>query len=210
MYRLCGVVGSHALISNAGGVQATVTYEAFGKVLTITGEPQLGRFRWTGREFDSETGLQHNRARPYDPFSGRFISQDPRGLSAGDTNLYRYVFNGPTNGTDPSGEILPIIVIGVILIGVGAAAYGYAEWNSFSRNNPDSRWALPDWAQLSQTNERWLRAGGQIAMAAGISIIAAPVGGWFAATLGLSSRAKESNTSATVVLTQTGATLPRC
>jgi hypothetical protein len=31
------------------------------------------------------------------------ISQDPIGFAAGDVNQYRYVGNGPTNGTDPSG-----------------------------------------------------------------------------------------------------------
>ncbi|MCO8123236.1 hypothetical protein NHH03_15920 [Stieleria sp. TO1_6] len=37
------------------------------------------------------------------------ISQDPIGFAAGDANLYRYVGNGPTNATDPSGlEEVPI------------------------------------------------------------------------------------------------------
>jgi hypothetical protein len=31
------------------------------------------------------------------------ISQDPIGFAAGDVNQYRYVANGPTNATDPSG-----------------------------------------------------------------------------------------------------------
>jgi hypothetical protein len=31
------------------------------------------------------------------------ISQDPIGFAAGDVNQYRYVGNGPTNATDPSG-----------------------------------------------------------------------------------------------------------
>ena len=39
----------------------------------------------------------------YDPQSGRFLSQDPLGLAAGDTNLYRYVFNNPLKYTDPMG-----------------------------------------------------------------------------------------------------------
>jgi hypothetical protein len=34
---------------------------------------------------------------------GRFISVDPMGFGAGDTNLYRYVGNNSTNATDPSG-----------------------------------------------------------------------------------------------------------
>src|SRR2546421_515233 len=45
----------------------------------------------------------------YDPKTGRWISQDPLGFTAGDTNLYRYVGNSPTNATDPRGlEPLPL------------------------------------------------------------------------------------------------------
>lgn len=39
----------------------------------------------------------------YDASQGRFLSEDPIGFEAGDTNLYRYVHNSPTNATDPSG-----------------------------------------------------------------------------------------------------------
>ena len=34
---------------------------------------------------------------------GRWIGQDPLQFNAGDSNLYRYVNNAPTNATDPSG-----------------------------------------------------------------------------------------------------------
>jgi RHS repeat-associated protein len=60
-------------------------------------------FGYTGREWDADADLQYNRARWYDPRQGRFISQDPIGFAGGDANLYRYVGNGPTNATDPSG-----------------------------------------------------------------------------------------------------------
>jgi uncharacterized protein RhaS with RHS repeats len=39
----------------------------------------------------------------YDPSVGRFITEDPIGFNAGDTNLFRYVDNEPTVSTDPSG-----------------------------------------------------------------------------------------------------------
>ncbi len=42
-------------------------------------------------------------ARYYDPKTGRWISQDPLGFDAGDSNLYRYVENRTTGETDPSG-----------------------------------------------------------------------------------------------------------
>ena len=39
----------------------------------------------------------------YNPLVGRFLEEDPIDFDAGDPNLYRYVGNSPTNGTDPSG-----------------------------------------------------------------------------------------------------------
>lgn len=42
----------------------------------------------------------------YNPKVGSFISEDPLGFLAGDTNLRRYVFNSPTNFSDPSGQLL--------------------------------------------------------------------------------------------------------
>jgi RHS repeat-associated protein len=62
------------------------------------------RYRYTGREFDGETGLYYYRARYYDANVGRFIGQDPIGFEAGDANLYRYVENRPIDRIDPSGK----------------------------------------------------------------------------------------------------------
>ena len=39
----------------------------------------------------------------YDPTVGRFITEDPIGFEAGDTNAYRYIGNNPTSKTDPTG-----------------------------------------------------------------------------------------------------------
>lgn len=59
---------------------------------------------YTDRMFDSDTGLQNNLHRWYDPNSGRWISEDPIGFAAGDANLYRYMGNRVTSLTDPSGR----------------------------------------------------------------------------------------------------------
>jgi RHS repeat-associated protein len=48
-------------------------------------------------------GLQYNRARWYDPATGRWLSTDPIGFGGGDVNLYRMVGNHPTSAIDPSG-----------------------------------------------------------------------------------------------------------
>jgi hypothetical protein len=39
----------------------------------------------------------------YDPTIGRWVQEDPIAFEGGDTNLYRYVRNRPTNATDSSG-----------------------------------------------------------------------------------------------------------
>ena len=58
---------------------------------------------WAGHHRDEATSLIEAKARWYDPDSGRFTVPDPKGFAAGDSNLYRYVGNGPGNATDPDG-----------------------------------------------------------------------------------------------------------
>jgi RHS repeat-associated protein len=70
-------------------------------VVAATGAADL--HRWTARAYDDELNLMFHRARHYDPATGRWLSPDPLGFAAGDVNLYRYLGNGPTLATDPSG-----------------------------------------------------------------------------------------------------------
>lgn len=44
------------------------------------------------------------RARAYHPGLGRFMSEDPKLLDAGDHNLFRYCDNDPLDYTDPMGD----------------------------------------------------------------------------------------------------------
>lgn len=69
------------------------------------------------------------QARYYDPLTGRFISEDPKGFEAG-VNFYAYVNNNPVNGNDPSGKIPLPLVTGAI--GAGAGAIGSAAGQVFS------------------------------------------------------------------------------
>ena len=80
-----------------------VVYDSYGNITSESSPANGDRFKYTGREYDAETGLYYYRARYYDPTTGRFIAQDPRGFAAGDANLYRYVGNGPTRAGDPTG-----------------------------------------------------------------------------------------------------------
>ena len=57
--------------------------------------------RWPG--LGSATGLYYYRARYYDPETGRFVSPDPIGWAAGQTNGYAYVGGDPVGYRDPLG-----------------------------------------------------------------------------------------------------------
>jgi RHS repeat-associated protein len=85
--------------------------------------------RFSGQQFDTETGLHYNNARYYDPVVGRYITSDSIGLEAG-LNTYAYVNNGPGNVSDPSGNIVPL-VLGVLRVGFAAytayETYKYAD-----------------------------------------------------------------------------------
>jgi RHS repeat-associated protein len=92
------------IVDTAGANVNHVVYEAFGKRVSETaGAPFSPLFGFSGRPLDSDTGLQNNHNRWYDPRVGRWLSNDPIGFAAGDVNLQRYVNNGPTNAVDPSG-----------------------------------------------------------------------------------------------------------
>ncbi|GAG28854.1 unnamed protein product, partial [marine sediment metagenome] len=79
-----------------------VQYDAFGGFTGATLPSVDFLFAFTGRPVDLETGLYDYRARWYDPEVGRFLTEDPAGLSA-DANLYRYAGNSPVIYVDPSG-----------------------------------------------------------------------------------------------------------
>ncbi len=81
-------------------------YDSFGKIGTQTigsaTTPGID-FGYAGRPLESRTGLSDNRARWYEPATGRFITEDPSGFKGGDANFFRYVGNDPLDKVDPSG-----------------------------------------------------------------------------------------------------------
>ncbi len=89
-----------SLSGAAGGLTDTYTYTVFGT--TAATGTNSNRFRYTGREWDQETGLYYYRARYYDPEPGRFITEDPSGVDGG-INLFAYTNNNPLRWTDPFG-----------------------------------------------------------------------------------------------------------
>jgi RHS repeat-associated protein len=99
-----------SLSSSAGALAQTYTYDTFGNTTNSSGS-LTNFFRYTGREFDTETGLYYDRARYLDPTTGRFVNEDPLAFNAG-LNFYDYVNGDPTNLADPTGlfgasDVLP-------------------------------------------------------------------------------------------------------
>ena len=87
----------------SGTIVDHIDYGSFGERVAETNPSGGSRYGYTGREWDAALELQDNRTRFYDPKAGLFIQEDSKGFGAGDANLTRYVGNGPTNGSDPSG-----------------------------------------------------------------------------------------------------------
>lgn len=98
-------LGSVTDLTNAAGeVVESYAYDPYGQptpAVSAVGNP----YRFTGREYDADTGLYYYRARHYHPGLGRFMQRDPLGHVDG-SNLYAYVRNNAVNHVDPLGLLV--------------------------------------------------------------------------------------------------------
>ena len=87
---------------------ATYTYDAWGNILTATGElAEINPLRYRGYYYDSETGFYYLQSRYYDPATRRFINADgyaSTGQGFTGTNMFAYCGNNAVNIADYSGE----------------------------------------------------------------------------------------------------------
>jgi RHS repeat-associated protein len=107
-YQADGLGSITSLSNGSGALTNTYSYDSFGDLIASTGTI-TNPFRYTGREFDSETGLNYLRARYLDPNAGRFLAEDPIGFGGG-ANFYGYVQNNPLIFLDPMGLCVSILV----------------------------------------------------------------------------------------------------
>jgi RHS repeat-associated protein len=91
------------IVDKTGTVLDHITYDSFGNVTSQSNASDGDRFKFDAMSLDSAIGEYYDNARYYESIPGRFASEDPEGLIAGDSNLFRFVDNGPTDGIDPSG-----------------------------------------------------------------------------------------------------------
>ena len=99
------------IVDRSGTLVASYTYDPWGKVISITGNTEIGEanpFRYRGYYYDSDIEMYYLQSRYYDPEVGRFINSDDVSFigatgSEISYNPFAYCENNPVNGCDPSG-----------------------------------------------------------------------------------------------------------
>jgi RHS repeat-associated protein len=98
-----------AISDDTGAIQESMAYDSWGKRRVLAGLPVPGKIDnkgYTGHEMLDSLELVHMNGRVYDPLVARFVSADPLIQDPEHSqsyNRYTYVWNNPTNMTDPTG-----------------------------------------------------------------------------------------------------------
>ncbi|QMV42441.1 RHS repeat-associated core domain-containing protein [Cohnella cholangitidis] len=117
-------------VSEDGTVENQYDYDIFGNP-TLTIEMYAASIRYAGEFYDAETGLYYLRARYYDPYIGRFISEDTYEGKINDPlslNRYTYANNDPIMYVDPTGHAAKknnatVLLKDVVKDGYGGSLY---------------------------------------------------------------------------------------
>ncbi len=102
-YHTDGLGSTIVLTDTTGNFAAGMLYDAWGNVRAASAD--VGKYRFTGAELDTASGLYHMGARFYDPSVGRWLSEDPvqKQFEPVSLNFYAYVANNPVALIDPTG-----------------------------------------------------------------------------------------------------------
>ncbi|MDP8942549.1 MAG: RHS repeat-associated core domain-containing protein [Actinomycetota bacterium] len=121
-YPLFDQLGSVvALTDGSGAVDRRFTYkDPYGEDVpeqVIDSGSKTTPYRFAGEYLDTETGLYKIGQRYYAPTLGRWTQRDPVDQIADprQANPYLYAAGDPVNLTDPSGQLVPALIVGASL-----------------------------------------------------------------------------------------------
>jgi RHS repeat-associated protein len=113
------------------GSETRIVYTPFGEIdQNASTGPDAATAKFTGKEYDEETGLYYYGARYYDPALGRFVSPDsivPSITDAQSWNRYTYVRDNPVVLVDPTGHSAVSTFFDNVAKYTGQAAAGMAN-----------------------------------------------------------------------------------
>jgi RHS repeat-associated protein len=139
-------LGNVNVVSNAttGAYVGSDEYTPYGRLfISMVIQPA---FTFQGASFSDGLEITLLGARWYRPALGRFLTCDPTLVMDQDRiaplgsalNLYVYAYCNPTNFTDATGEIAPLLVaiivaaiVGAVLGAIGAAVNGAKTWDEW-------------------------------------------------------------------------------
>jgi RHS repeat-associated protein len=135
-----------ARVDLSGAACEKIASLPFGDGQTITGTcGDISSLHFTGKERDSETGLDNFEARYFGSSLGRFMSPDPENISAvlnSDDpqawNGHTYGHNNPLRYTDPEGLNYTVCEVN----GKNCADLTDKQYERYRKDNPDVRATL--------------------------------------------------------------------
>ena len=113
-----------AILDNSGNELVSYTYDAWGKVLSITGSKAdtlgvLNPLRYRSYIYDQDTGLYYLQSRYYNPETGRFLNADEfvaTGQGLLGNNMFTYCLNNPVMYRDQTGTLVTETVVFSLII----------------------------------------------------------------------------------------------